>query len=127
MTIPAKPNNAPKHILVVEDDMDVRFLLAAELEQHGYSVEQAANGLEALNAITTARPHVILLDMRMPVMDGWHFVTELRSRFGRVAPIVVMTAAADPRARAREVGADAWLAKPFELVDVLAAVKKLLG
>ncbi len=110
-------------VLLVEDDEDLRFLVADELEQHHYVVTQAANGLEALEAIEHEWPSVILLDMRMPLMDGWRFVSELRKRYGRVAPLVVMTAATDARERALSVDANGWLAKPFELDAVLEAVE----
>lgn len=117
---------AQKRILVVEDDNDVRFLVAEELEQHGYAVVEARNGLEALDAVAKEWPSAILLDMRMPLMDGWHFVRELRKRYGRVAPLVVMTAAANASERAREVDANDWLAKPFELDAVVETVERVL-
>lgn len=116
----------PTRILVVEDDNDVRFLVSEELEQHGYVVAQARNGLEALAAVAEEWPNVILLDMRMPIMDGWRFVSELRKRYGRVAPLVVMTAAANAGERAREVEANGWLAKPFELDAVVEAVEQAM-
>lgn len=116
----------PTRILVVEDDNDVRFLVSEELEQHGYVVAQARNGLEALDAVAEEWPNVILLDMRMPIMDGWRFVSELRKRYGRVAPLVVMTAAANAGERAREVEANGWLAKPFELDAVVEAVEQAM-
>lgn len=119
--------HAPKRVLVVEDDNDVRFLVAEELQEHGYAVAQARNGLEALEAVAEEWPSVILLDMRMPIMDGWRFVSELRKRYGRVAPLVVMTAAANAGERAREVDADGFLAKPFELEAVIEAVERALS
>src|SRR5262249_17825658 len=121
---PRPPPHTPsaKRVLVVEDDEDLRFIVVAELEGHGHLVEQAENGLQPLDAVEHAWPDLILLDMRMPVMDGWRFVSELRKRYGRVVPIVVMSAAADARARAREVGAEACLAKPFELTALIDAV-----
>jgi CheY-like chemotaxis protein len=72
-------------------------------------------------------PGLILLDMRMPVMNGWEFAREYRARHGRAAPIVVVTAAEDARARAQEIGADAWLEKPFDLDDVVRMVAQFLG
>lgn len=102
------------------------MLVAAELEDHGYVVVQAANGLAALDAIDAARPDLILLDMRMPVMDGWRFIVELQRRHGRVSPILVTSAAADARQRALDVGADGWLAKPFDLDELFEAVDRLV-
>jgi DNA-binding response OmpR family regulator len=63
----------------------------------------------------------------MPVMDGWEFAREFGARFGRAAPIVVITAAENARARAEEIGADGWLEKPFELDEVVRMVSRFLG
>jgi urea transport system substrate-binding protein len=124
---PASGEHCRKRVLVVEDDEDVRVIVAMELEALGHEVVQAENGRAALEAIEQARPNLILLDMRMPVMDGWHFASELKRRHGRVAPIVVLTAAPDARERAREVGADGWLSKPFELAALFDVVTRQLG
>ena len=73
-------------------------------------------------------PGVILLDMRMPVMNGWEFAREYHTRYGgEAAPIVVVTAAENARARAEEIGADGWLEKPFEIEDVLRMVARFVG
>jgi CheY-like chemotaxis protein len=93
----------------------------------GYDVAAAGDGLQALARIEKRMPGVILLDMRMPVMNGWEFAREYRARFARAAPIVVVTAAEDARARAQEIGADAWLEKPFDLDDVVRTVARFLG
>jgi DNA-binding response OmpR family regulator len=65
--------------------------------------------------------------MRMPGMNGWDFAREFRARHGAASPIVVVTAAENARRRAEEIGADAWLAKPFDIDDVLALVERFLG
>lgn len=114
-------------ILVVDDDEDIRATVADELESAGYAVEQAENGVAALASVDRRRPHLILLDMRMPVMDGWAFAAEFHRRYGPDTPIVVFTAAPDARARALEVGAAAWLPKPFELDDLLAVIGRSIG
>jgi CheY-like chemotaxis protein len=69
----------------------------------------------------------VFLDMRMPGMNGWEFAREFRARHGRAAPIVVVTAAENARARAEEIAADGWLAKPFDLEDVLRAAARHAG
>ena len=111
-------------ILVVDDDSALRQTVAAILVDEGYPVEEAADGAEALEAVERRRPSLVLLDMRMPVLDGWSFARALRERGIRV-PIIVMTAAQDARRWAEEIEADDWLAKPFELLDLIAAVERL--
>ncbi len=106
-------------ILVVEDDPDLLGLVEMLLQDAGYRVRTAAHGLQALERVAEEMPGLILLDMRMPVMNGWEFAAEFRARHGRACPIVVVTAAENAQLRAREVEADAWLAKPFDLDDVL--------
>jgi CheY-like chemotaxis protein len=69
-------------------------------------------------------PGLIMLDMRMPGMNGWEFAREFRARYGRAAPIVVVTAAENARARAAEVEAEEWLSKPFEIDDVLRIIAR---
>jgi len=81
-------------VLVVEDDPDLAALEAELLEEHGHRVEVARNGREALAVIERATPDLILLDMRMPVMNGREFADEYRRRQRSPAPIVVVTAAA---------------------------------
>ena len=114
-------------ILVVEDDQEIRDFLALVLEGEGYAVRTAPNGAVALELIREAPPQLILLDMRMPVMDGWTFVRAYRSQPGPHAPIVVQTAARDAQQTAREVQADGYLGKPFDLKDLLAVVRDALG
>ncbi len=114
-------------ILVVEDDLDLLGLVEMLLQDTGYRVRTASDGLQALARVAEEMPSLILLDMRMPVMNGWEFAREFRARHGRGCPIVVVTAAENARRRAEEIGADAWLAKPFDLDDVLALVTRFLG
>jgi CheY-like chemotaxis protein len=90
----------------------------------GYQVLTAADGQEALELVSRELPAVILLDMRMPRMDGWQFAREFRSRYDRLAPLIVMTAAQDARQRAEEVGAEAYVGKPFDLADLLRVVAR---
>jgi len=112
-----------QHILVVDDDPDIRATVSEILDLEGCNVTAASNGLEALEQIETSPPCVVLLDMRMPVMDGWGVARELRAR-GVGIPIVVMTAAQDAGRWAREIAADAVLPKPFELDDLLDIVSR---
>ena len=114
---------AMNHVLVVDDDPEIRAVVADVLTMEECRVETARDGAEALARIEAARPCVVLLDMRMPVMDGWQVAAQLRER-GLELPIVVMTAAHDARAWAEEIGADAVLAKPFELDELVATVTR---
>lgn len=110
--------------MVVDDDPSILAMVAEILRLEGYQVETATNGLEALQVIERRRPSLIVLDMRMPVMDGWGFARELRQR-GQNAPILVMTAAQNAQRWAEEIGAQGYVAKPFELTDLLASVERL--
>ena len=113
-------------ILVVDDDRSIREIIAETLEFEGYIVEQASNGAEALKMIEEHLPSLVLLDMRMPVLDGWGVARALKTRGVRV-PIIVLTAAKDARSWAGEIGAAAYLDKPFEDTDLLAAVEQFSG
>jgi DNA-binding response OmpR family regulator len=109
-------------LLVVEDDPDLSGLLKMILADAGYSVRVAENGAAALALVADEMPGLILLDMRMPVMNGWEFAREFRARHGRAARVVVVTAAENARLRAQEIDADGWVEKPFELDAVLDVV-----
>ena len=113
-----------QHILVVDDDPVIRETVADILDFEGYSIETATNGREALQAIERAQPSLVLLDMRMPVLDGWGFAREVKER-GLDLNIVVMTAARNAGRWAEEIDADGYLAKPFDLADLLATVERL--
>jgi DNA-binding response OmpR family regulator len=114
-------------VLVVEDDADLAALVEMIVAEAGYDVRRASDGAEALARVEEEMPALILLDMRMPGMNGWEFAREFRARWGRAAPIVVVTAAEDARQRAREIDADGWLEKPFEIEDVLSTLHRFLG
>lgn len=118
---------SPHGVLVVEDDPDLLALVEMILCDAGYAVRTASDGRMALDRIAERMPALILLDMRMPGMNGWEFAREFRARHGRGAPIVVVTAAENARARAEEIAADGWLAKPFDLEDVLTAAARWAG
>lgn len=111
-------------ILVVDDDPSILSTITDILDLEGYPVETATNGAEALQAVERRRPSLVLLDMRMPVLDGWGFARELRRR-GERLPILVMTAAQNAQRWAAEIEAEGYLSKPFELLDLLAAVERL--
>ncbi len=111
-------------ILVVDDDSSIREMISDFLEMEGYAVATAADGAEGLDAVETTNPSLVLLDMRMPVMDGWGFAQKLKER-GIDLPILVLTASQNPRHWAEEIGARGYLAKPFDLLDLLNAVEQV--
>ncbi len=114
------------HVLVVEDDLDLLGLVEMVLQEAGHRVRTATDGLRALERVAEEMPRLILLDMRMPVMNGWEFAREFRSRYGRACPIVVVTAAENAQLRAAEIEAEGWLSKPFDLDDVLRMAARFL-
>ena len=111
-------------MLVVDDDPDIRELLSSALGDEGFEVAPAANGEEALAVISTFRPDVIVLDLMMPVMDGWQFATELRARDEDI-PIVLLSAARDLRMHAKNLSAAEIIEKPFDLSELLPKIAKV--
>jgi two-component system chemotaxis response regulator CheY len=113
-------------VLVVEDDVRIRDLIADELIYSGYQVELARNGAEALELVRTDRPDVIVLDLMMPVMDGWGFIERYRGlTHGEPIPIVVVSAAGAIPRSAYDMGVRRFLPKPFmphELTEALDEV-----
>ena len=115
-------------VLVVDDDAYIRDVVAQLLDGEGYSVEEAANGAEALRIVTAPgrRPDLILLDLMMPVMDGWEFARRLHEEHPTIGiPIIVLSAARLPSERLHVPGSRAVLPKPFDLDDLLDHVKRL--
>jgi two-component system response regulator MprA len=112
-------------ILVVDDDEHIRTVLATLLEIAGYRVETAANGIEALEAVAVERPALIVLDIWMPVLDGFG-VAQALARQGTEIPIIVMTAGADAEVYAHEIGAVAGLMKPLGVDGLLDVIEGAL-
>ncbi|HEX5949571.1 MAG TPA: response regulator [Actinomycetota bacterium] len=115
-------------VLVVDDEPQVVWMLRFSLEAEGYQTISAADGRDALEQIRRNRPKVVLLDIMMPVMDGWSVLEELRTLPAEERPrVVVVSARASVRDRdkAVELGADAFVAKPFNVDDLLGVVHGL--
>ncbi len=109
-------------VLVVDDDPDILDAICDILEAEGYRVARARHGLEALERVEAERPAVILLDLMMPVMDGVAFAQALRNGPSPdPPPILVISADGNPQ-RAASVGAQGYLAKPFDIDALLAHV-----
>ena len=112
-------------VLIVDDDPDILQTLGLCLSTEGYRVVMASNGEEALDVLKTERPRVILLDLMMPVMDGWQFVAELEARGLRNAPLLILSADRAVRGHAMNLHASGYLAKPFDLDELLTKVQDL--
>jgi two-component system, OmpR family, response regulator MprA len=114
-------------VLVVDDDPDVRDSLARALRLSGYAVTTAVHGADALDTVARSPVDLIVLDVQMPVVDGFDACRMLRAR-GDATPVLVLTAraAVDDRVTGLEVGADDYLVKPFALRELLARVRALL-
>ena len=111
-------------VLVVDDDEGIRDFIGMVLSDEGYEVMTASDGAAALELIEQRSPTVILLDMRMPIMDGWEFARAYRQRPGPRAPIIVVSAGREAASRAAEIDAADVLPKPFRLAELLDLVGK---
>ena len=113
-------------ILVVDDDAAIAATVTAILEDEGYSVLVARDGAEALGLLegSAGAVDLILLDMRMPGMDGWAFAQAYRQLPRPHAPVVTMTAAHSAQTWASEIASEGVLPKPFELTDLLSVVER---
>ena len=113
----------PKKILIVEDEANIRELLRLYLEREGYTVIEAENGVEGIKQWKSEKPDMILLDVMMPVMDGWTVCKEIRAESD--VPIIMITAKGETadRVSGLEMGADDYIVKPLEMPDVIARVR----
>ena len=111
-----------KNVLVVDDQEAIRDTLETALDDEGFTVETAANGREALDILERWKPCVILLDLMMPVMDGWAFCAEQR-RTGDTTPVVLLSAAGKLEAHALELCAAGFIAKPFDIDRVITTIE----
>ena len=115
-----------KRILVVEDDSSIRELLVELLQSEGYDVSSAVNGLEGLKFLQTEfNPDLILIDLMMPVMDGYSFRSEqLKNPDWAKIPVIVMSAEANAKEKMRSYDISAFLSKPVELDTILKTVEQ---
>jgi CheY-like chemotaxis protein len=113
-------------ILVIDDDPSFRSAVAEILRSEGYLVETAANGLEGLTAIREVRYALIVLDLRMPTIDGSRFARMLEASDIHV-PILVITSARNPQKWAKEIGAAGYLAKPLDIPEFVETVDEIIS
>lgn len=114
-------------ILVVDDQPGIRRLLAEVLSEQGYAVEEAANGYDGLQKAKELKPAIILMDMKMPGMDGIETLRELR-RAGHTTKVIMMTAYGELEMinEAKELGAIAYITKPFDIVSLCQMIEKIV-
>ncbi len=120
-----------KKILIVDDTLSIRSLLAMTLRQMGYTVIEAVDGADGLEKLK-ANPDVSLIfsDYNMPNKNGIEFIKEFKSISNlRAIPVVLLTTESEEekKAEGKAVGALAWLTKPFKVENIQAVVKKILG
>ena len=113
----------PKKILIVEDEANIRELLRLYLEREGYTVLEAENGVEGIKKWKSDKPDMLLLDVMMPVMDGWAVCREIRAESD--VPIIMLTTKGETadRVSGLEMGADDYIVKPLEMPEVIARVR----
>jgi chemosensory pili system protein ChpA (sensor histidine kinase/response regulator) len=115
--------------MVVDDSITVRRVTERFLQRNGFRVVTAKDGLDAISLLQESRPHVILLDIEMPRMDGYEFATHVRNdaRFSDVPIIMITSRVGDKhRARAIEIGVNDYLGKPYQDEQLLDAIKRQL-
>ena len=113
-------------VLIVEDDRNIAELLQLYLEKEGYAVTAAYDGGEGLNKFRAIQPDLVLLDVMMPVMDGWTVCRTIRSE--STTPVIMLTAKSetDDKVHGLKAGADDYITKPFEMKEVLARIEAVL-
>jgi CheY-like chemotaxis protein len=111
------------YVLVVDDDPAIRGLVAEALRDEGYTVDVAAHGREGLEAVRANRPETVILDLMMPVMDGFSFLEACqKEKLCEDVPIVVISAVQEALRRILELPVRACVAKPFDLDDLIRTV-----
>jgi DNA-binding response OmpR family regulator len=115
-----------QRILIVEDDPAISQFLRLALTDEGYRVSTAENGWIGLTSIASFQPHLILLDMRLPMINGQDFIAVHRG-LPQAAPIIGISAVRDARGLAESLGVADFLEKPFSLNDLIDRIKTLLS
>jgi DNA-binding response OmpR family regulator len=110
------------NVLVIDDDWRIRELVQLALEESGFSVMTAADGVAAIKLIRSERPAVLVLDLTLPRADGFAVAEELRNIYGDAVPILVVTADGSAREKAAAIDAVGYLGKPFDIDELTRLV-----
>jgi chemosensory pili system protein ChpA (sensor histidine kinase/response regulator) len=127
--IPTAPSAGPPMVLIVDDSLTVRKITSRLLQREGFAVATAKDGIDALDRIAEQIPDVILLDIEMPRMDGFEFTKTLKAdQRNAHIPIIMITSrtAEKHRNRARELGVDLYLGKPYQEAELLKYLREML-
>lgn len=119
-----------RRILVVDDREEVRLALAMLLEEHDCEAILATDGSQVLPLVLETKPDLVLLDLAMPIMDGFEALRELRSNATtKETPVIIVTARTEvaEQARATALGIDDYITKPFSVADVMARINRVLN
>lgn len=113
-------------LLLIEDDVDLRRVVATALEEEGYAVDVAADGEEGLHKALTWEYDALILDVMLPKLDGWEILSKLREK--KSVPVLMLTArdGVNDRVRGLDSGADDYLVKPFDLSELCARIRSLI-
>ena len=113
-------------VLIVEDEKNISDLLELYLKKEGYTVHTAADGGEGLSLFRSLKPDLVLLDLMMPVMDGWSVCKAIRAE--SQTPVIMLTAKSetDDKVAGLKIGADDYITKPFDMKEVLARIEAVL-
>jgi two-component system alkaline phosphatase synthesis response regulator PhoP/two-component system response regulator VicR len=118
-----------KKIMIIEDEDNLIELLKVNLMAEGFSVSVASNGIEGLKRTEDERPDAVILDVRLPLMDGWKVCQRLKENAKtKSIPIIILTAASQKSdaAEAKRVGCDLFLTKPFDPIELVKIVKQII-
>ncbi len=115
-------------ILVVDDEDALRTVLSSELEGEGYEVDQAADGDEAMAVVQKKPFHLVLLDIKMPKVDGFEVLKFIKEKYPHVK-VIMLTGFADLKnaIESKKLGAEDFVSKPYDLVDLLTTIERVLS
>lgn len=113
-------------VLVVDDDSNIRELVRVFLQDEGFEVHEASDGLEALTKLDTIKVDMVILDVMMPRMDGWELCSELRKYYDIPLLMLTVNSETSQKVKGFQLGADDYLVKPFDPLELIVRVKALL-